>query len=66
MRRNRGVTAYLVPGPKQCWHPYGLQLLRPEQFTVVVNSILRGQNRLLPVARTHTGSLIVYQPIWPR
>ena len=66
MGRIRGATSYAVPGPRQCWHPYGLQMLRPEQFTIVANSILRGQNRLLPVARSSGDPLIVYRPLLPR
>ena len=60
MRRIRGTEAYAALGPKECWNPYGLQMLRPEQFTTVVNSILKGDGRLLPVARTTKGQLIVY------
>ena len=63
MRKNRGTEAYAVPGPKECWHPYGLQMLRPEQFTTVVNSILQGKDRLLPVARGSSGHVMVYQPL---
>ena len=65
MRRIRGAQDYAVPGSKECWHPYGLQMLQPEQFTNVVNSILRGQNRLLPLPSLPGGRLIVYQPLLP-
>lgn len=64
MRRIRGAKDFAEPGPKECWHPYGLQLLQPDQFTSVVNSILKGERRLLPVARTARGHLIVYRPLF--
>ena len=63
MRRIRDTEAYAAVGPKECWNPYGLQMLRPEQFSSVVNSILKGEGRLLPVARTTRGELIVYSPL---
>ena len=63
MRKLRGTEAYAVAGPKECWHPYGLQMLRPEKFTIVVNSILKGEERLLPVVRTTKGHLIVYHQL---
>jgi hypothetical protein len=63
MRKIRGTEAYAALGPKECWHPYGLQMLRPEQFTTVVNSILRGEDRLLPVARGSSGHELVFQPL---
>ena len=64
MRRIRVARDYAAPGAKECWHPYGLQFLQPEQFTSVVNSILKGEQRILPVARTARGSLIVYRPLF--
>ena len=66
MPKIHGVEGCAVPGPKECWHPYGLQMLRPDKFTIVANSILRGQNRLLPVARSSGDPLIVYRPLLPR
>lgn len=63
MRRTQGTKAYAAVGPKECWNPYGLQMLRPEKFSTVVNSILKGEGRLLPVARSARGELIVYSPL---
>ena len=66
MRKIRGAQEYAVHGPKECWHPYGLQMLQPEQFSNVVNSILRGQNRLLPLPSLPGSRSKVYQPLLPR
>lgn len=63
MRKIRGTGARAEVGRKECWNPYGLQMLRPEKFTHVVNSILRGENRLLPVARTPSDPIKVFQPL---
>lgn len=66
MRKIRGTEAYAEAGPKECWNPYGLQMLRPEKFTIVVNSILNGENRLLPVARTSSGHVRIFAPLLTR
>jgi hypothetical protein len=64
MRKRRNEVAHILPGPGECWHPYGLQVLRPDQFTRVVNSILRGDGRLLPLARNHKPEPGVYKPLF--
>lgn len=63
MRRIRGTAAYAAVGPKECWNPYGLQMLRPEKFTTVVNSILKGEGRLLPLAPTTRGPVLEFSPL---
>jgi hypothetical protein len=64
MRKDRQKVAHILPGPRDCWHPYGLQMLRPDQFSKVVNSILRGDDRLLPLARDHRAEPGVYKPLF--
>jgi hypothetical protein len=55
MRKSNGRQNFAPVGPKESWHPYGLQSLRPEQFITVVNRIIRGENRLLPVRHRPAG-----------
>ena len=38
---------YAVPGPKDCWHIYGLQMLTPRKFAEVVGEILKGRHTLV-------------------
>lgn len=52
MRKYTKRETFAPLGPKECWHPYGLQSLQPEKFASVVNSILQGKNRLLPTPKT--------------
>lgn len=64
MRRIRRAQEYALPGPKECWHPYSLQSLRPEEFSSVVNSILRGDNRLVAVSRVKRKTVQEYRPLF--
>jgi len=52
MRKYKKKEVFAPIGPKEHWHPYGLQSLQPEKFATVVNSILRGENQLLPIPKT--------------
>jgi hypothetical protein len=47
MRKKSEPEVYATMGPKDSWHQYGLQALRPDQFVTVVNAIIRGENQLL-------------------
>jgi hypothetical protein len=51
MRRYTKRETFAETGPKDHWHPYGLQGLRPEKFIVVVDAIIQGHQRLLPLRR---------------
>jgi hypothetical protein len=65
MRNSNGRQNFAPVGPKESWHPYGLQSLRPEQFISVVNRIIRGENRLLPVRHGRAGlEPGVYTPLF--
>ena len=64
MPRKKKPEKYAVTGPKDCWHPYGLQALGPEKFTCVVNAIISGQQRMLPVARVPRLPALVFRPLF--
>jgi hypothetical protein len=51
MRKYRKRETFAEPGPRDFWHPYGLQNLRPEKFIAVVNAIMGGRQHLLPLRR---------------
>ena len=55
MRKYAKRETFAEAGPKDHWHPYGLQSLRPEQFIVVVNAIISGRQHLLSVQRQARG-----------
>lgn len=46
MPRRKEAEKYAVPGEKDCWHPYGLQILSPNKFALVVAKILHGRYTL--------------------
>jgi hypothetical protein len=49
MRIYRKQETFAERGPRDFWHPYGLQSLRPEKFITVVNAIIGGNQHLLPL-----------------
>jgi hypothetical protein len=51
MRKYRKQETFAEIGPRDFWHPFGLQSLRPEQFIAVVNAIMSGTQHLLPLRR---------------
>jgi len=51
MRKYRKREIFAERGPRDFWHPYGLQCLRPEKFVAVVNAIIGGNQQLLPLKR---------------
>jgi len=54
MRKYRKQETFAEIGPRDFWHPYGLQSLRPEKFVSAVNAIIRGSQHLLPLHRRRT------------
>ena len=51
MRKYRKHETFAEMGPRNYWHPYGLQSLHPDKFIAVVNAIIGGSQKLLPVSR---------------
>lgn len=51
MRKYKKQETFAETGPRDFWHPYGLQGLRPEKFALVVNAIIGGSQHLLPLRR---------------
>ncbi len=47
MARKKEADKYAVLGKKDCWHLYGLQMLTPKKFSMVVGEILRGRHTLV-------------------
>ncbi len=43
MPKSKEVEQFATLGEKDCWHPYGLQVLSPTKFTAVVGKILKGR-----------------------
>ena len=64
MRKLYSQEDFARVGPKECWHPYGLQALGPEKFTHVVNAIISGRQHMLPVARGPRMPALVYRPLF--
>ena len=66
MRKKSEPEVYAPIGPKECWHQYGLQVLRPDQFVAVVNSIIRGESDLLPARRTSRHKPTTFAPLFSK
>jgi len=47
MPKRKKAEEYAPLGVKDCWHPYGLQVLTPSKFALVVGKILRGSHSLV-------------------
>jgi len=47
MPKSKDDKQFASLGEKDCWHPYGLQVLSPRKFSTVVGKILRGNYMLI-------------------
>lgn len=47
MPKRKEFEKYATLGRKDCWHSYGLQVLTPAKFTLVVTEILKGKYELV-------------------
>lgn len=47
MPKRKKAEEFASLGTKDCWHPYGLQVLTPSKFAMVVGKILRGSHSLV-------------------
>ncbi len=53
MPKRREEQKFAPLGEKDCWHPYGLQILSPSKFATVVGKIIRGKYNLISTRFTH-------------
>lgn len=47
MPKSKDDKGFASLGEKDCWHPYGLQVLSPTKFSTVVGKILGGHYYLI-------------------
>ena len=56
MPKRKEAEQFAALGEKDCWHLYGLQVLAPNKFAVVVSKILKGNYAVIKPRMQNAGN----------
>lgn len=57
MPKRKEAEYFAKLGEKNCWNLYGLQVLSPNKFVIVVDKILKGQYEVIRQRAANTGNV---------